>query len=80
MRHLSSAQRSQLLIDQILDRALVVLDADGAILDWPPGAVQLFGWTAEQAVEQPVAMLFAPAERSSGVAAQLAEARASGRA
>ena len=81
MRHLSSAQRSQLLIDQIFDRALVVLDADGVILDWPPGAVQLFGWTAEQAVEQPVAMLFAPAERASGVAAaQLAEARASGRA
>jgi PAS domain-containing protein len=62
MHRLSSAQRFQLLAEQASDSALIVADTEGLILDWSPGAVRLFGWTASQALGQPLAILFGDQE------------------
>ncbi len=51
---------------QIIDQAhesVIGLDADGRIRDWNRGSERLFGLPAEQAVGQPLAMLYPPAQR-----------------
>jgi PAS domain S-box-containing protein len=44
------------------DDAIISKDLDGRILSWNPGARRLYGYTAEEAVGQPVTMLI-PADR-----------------
>ncbi len=39
------------------DDAIISKDLDGRILSWNPGAARLYGYTAEEAVGQPVTML-----------------------
>lgn len=50
----------------VADAALVMLDAHGRIENWPPGAEQLLGHTADDVLGQPVASLLAP-EDAAGV-------------
>jgi PAS domain S-box-containing protein len=53
------------------DDAIVSNDQDGTLVSWNQGAVQLYGYRAEEAVGQPAAMLFA-AGREAEAAALLA--------
>ncbi|HET6607543.1 MAG TPA: PAS domain S-box protein [Rhodopila sp.] len=48
-----------------LPDALIVIDADGLIETFGGGAAAIFGWTAEEVIGNPIAMLLSPA---SGVA------------
>jgi PAS domain S-box-containing protein len=52
------------VLDSITDHAILTICADANILDWNPGAERLFGYTAEEAVGQPAAMLFTPEDRA----------------
>lgn len=42
------------------EHAIVLLDPDGVILAWPPGAEKLFGWRAQEMLGQPLDRLFTP--------------------
>src|SRR3712207_7247531 len=40
------------------DYAIFTTDREDRIVDWAPGAAAVFGWSAEEAVGRPGAMLF----------------------
>ena len=75
-----SEAKLSVLVDSITDYAIIMLDADGAIATWNRGAERLRGYTAEEAIGQPVAMFWPTEDRARGVPeAALAQARALGR-
>jgi PAS domain S-box-containing protein len=57
------------------DDAIVAKDLDGIITDWNPGAEQLFGYAADEAIGQPITIII-PEERRSEETEILARIRA----
>jgi PAS domain S-box-containing protein len=60
MHGLASEKRFQLLANNAIEHAMIVMDADGIIVDWSAGAEHLLGWSAEEAVGQPAALIYTP--------------------
>ncbi|HLT45792.1 MAG TPA: PAS domain S-box protein, partial [Rubricoccaceae bacterium] len=61
-----AAERDQALLAAIVassDDAVVSMTLDGVITSWNAGAERVFGYTAEEAVGQPVLMLIPPERR-----------------
>ncbi len=58
------------LIDEIEQHAIVSLDPGGRIVGWNRGAVRLFGFPADEALERTGDMLFTPEDRADGAPAQ----------
>lgn len=56
-----SEQRSSMILESILDHAVLTLDSHGAILTWNAGARRLMGYQVDEIVGHPVSRLF-PAE------------------
>lgn len=74
-----SEARMRLIVESARDYAIFTLDARGMIDAWLPGAITVFGWDVTEAVGQPGAMLFTPADIAAGEAErELATARAEG--
>jgi PAS domain S-box-containing protein len=74
-----SEERLRLTIDGARDQAIFMLDAEGRIATWNAGAERVEGFTAQEAIGQPYAMLFVPEDVQAGLPeAQLAAARAHG--
>jgi PAS domain S-box-containing protein len=63
-----SERRSALMIESVSDHSMVMLDADGTIVAWNPGAERLFGYTEAEAVGKNVAMFDPEDQRHSGEA------------
>lgn len=62
------------------DLALVVLDADGAVVDWRGAAERLLGWSAEEIIGRSGETLLTPADREAGrMWGDIARARREGR-
>ena len=61
-----SEERFRAIVETATDYAIFTTDADGRIETWPRGAQAVFGWTAEEAVDQSVDMTFTPEDRASG--------------
>src|SRR5437667_11702855 len=51
----------RLIVEETSD-AFIALSADGCVLLWNQGAEQTFGYSADEAVGQPLASLIVPAE------------------
>src|SRR3712207_8364579 len=49
------------------DYAIFTTDREDRIVDWAPGAAAVFGWSAEEAVGRPGALLFTPEDREAGL-------------
>ena len=62
----SSEERFRLTVAAATDYAIFTMDAEGRISDWLPGAEAVFGWSPEEAVGQPIDMLFTPEDRAAG--------------
>ena len=62
----ASEERFRLTVGAATDYAIFVTDAEDCIIDWLPGAVAVFGWSAEEALGQPGAILFTPEDREAG--------------
>ena len=76
-----SEERYRLMIEGALNYAIFTVDHEGIIESWSPGAAEVFGWTADEAVGQPSDITFTPEDRAAGVpAAELELARSSGSA
>ena len=59
-----SQERFRLTVESALDYAIFVCDAQDCITDWLPGAVAVYGWTAEEAVGHPSSIIFTPEDRA----------------
>lgn len=53
-------------LQQEREHAIVLLDPEGIILAWPPGAQDLFGWTAAEMLGQSMERLFTPEDIALG--------------
>jgi PAS domain S-box-containing protein len=77
----ASEERLRLLIESAEEYSIFTLDTDGVINSWNEGARQMFGWSAEEIISQPSAVIFTPEDRAAGAPAQeLATALKTGRA
>jgi PAS domain S-box-containing protein len=59
-----SDERFRLIVESARDYAIFTADAQDVIDTWLPGAAAIFGWSAEEAVGQPAAILFTPEDRA----------------
>ncbi len=57
-----SESRTQLIINAVKDCAIFMLDGDGRIASWNPGAQALNGYAADEVLGKPISMLY-PADR-----------------
>ena len=57
----------RLLLDSVHDYAILTLDPQGVIASWNRGAELIFGYSAAEAVGQPLDLIFLPEERSAGM-------------
>ena len=60
---------ARLVIESAADYAVLTTDPSGTITSWSPGAQHVLGWSAAEAVGQPVAMIFTPEDRVEDVPA-----------
>ncbi len=73
----SSEQRFRLTVEEVLDYAIFVTDAEDRIAEWLPGAASIFGWTADEVIGKPASIIFTPEDRAAGIdRRELEQARA----
>jgi PAS domain S-box-containing protein len=65
-----SEERLRVLVDSIADYAIITLDTESMISVWNPGAENIFGFTAEEAVGQPISIIYVPEDLAAGVPEQ----------
>jgi len=63
MRCWESEERYRLLLDSIPDYAIVLLDLEGRTATWNAGAEKMTGYTAEEMIGKPIALLRPEEER-----------------
>ena len=56
-----------LLLDSVIDQAVIAIDLGGVVTVWNAGARAILGWTSEEIVGLPASLLFTPADREKGV-------------
>ncbi|HEY2482628.1 MAG TPA: PAS domain S-box protein [Caulobacteraceae bacterium] len=62
--------RYRRLIDAITDYAIFMLDADGCVSSWNPGAQRFKGYAAEEILGQHFSRFYTPEDRAAGVPAR----------
>src|SRR3954469_15512231 len=76
----SDEGRYRLLVDAITDYAIYMLDPDGRITSWNPGAERFKGYTSGEIIGQHFSQFYTPQDREAGVPQKaLATAAAEGR-
>ncbi|GJE28506.1 PAS domain-containing protein [Methylobacterium organophilum] len=76
-----SEERLRLVVEGAKDHAILTTDPGGIITSWSAGALEAFGWRAEEAIGQPCAILFTPEDRAKGAdVRELATAARDGKA
>ena len=80
LESLSEQQRFQLLINSITDYAIYMLDTEGRITTWNPGAERFKGYTADEIIGRNFSTFFTPEDRDARLPQKaLAKALAEGR-
>ncbi len=57
-------ERFRLVVENARDYAIFTSDPEDRIVDWYPGAQTVYGWSAEEAVGKPAAIIFTPEDRA----------------
>lgn len=63
-------ERLRIAAETTRDYAIVTVDENGLIMTWNAGAIRVFGYSEEEIIGQPLALLFTPEDRAAGVPAQ----------
>ncbi|MFN2433085.1 MAG: PAS domain S-box protein [Gemmatimonadota bacterium] len=63
----ATEERYRLLVDNVQDYAILMLDADGRIVSWNPGAERAYGYTAEEIVGRHYSVFHQEADRVMGL-------------
>ncbi|WP_336486907.1 PAS domain-containing hybrid sensor histidine kinase/response regulator [Methylobacterium nigriterrae] len=61
-----SEERLRLVVEGARDHAILTTDTAGTITSWSAGAQAILGWSPEEAVGQPAAIIFTPEDRARG--------------
>jgi len=61
------AQRFQLLVNAVTDYALYMLEPDGTVASWNPGARRFKGYEADEIIGDNFARFFTPEDRAAGL-------------
>jgi PAS domain S-box-containing protein len=64
---LSEQQRFQLLINSITDYAIYMLDREGQITTWNPGAERFKGYSADEVIGKNFSIFFTPEDQQAGL-------------
>ncbi|HET7770334.1 MAG TPA: ATP-binding protein [Chloroflexota bacterium] len=64
---ISSEERFQLLVDSVRDHAIFMLDPDGYVATWNPGAERIKGYTADEIVGQHFSRFYPPEDVAAGM-------------
>ncbi len=67
LKGISEERRFQLLINAVIDYAIYMLDADGRVATWNPGAERFKGYTADEIIGQHFSQFFQPEDREADV-------------
>jgi PAS domain S-box-containing protein len=67
---LTDEGRYRLLVDAITDYAVYMLDRDGVVTSWNPGAQRFKGYTAEEILGRHFSTFYTPEDRAAGVPAE----------
>ena len=59
--------RTKMLTDSITDYAILMLDSEGRVLSWSPGATKILGYKQEEMVGQSFSRFFPPDDVTAGV-------------
>lgn len=74
-------ERLRLILDNTTDYGFVLANLDGTITEWEGGATAVTGWNAEEAVGQPITLIFTSEDRDAGVPiSEMTRAASTGRA
>jgi PAS domain S-box-containing protein len=65
-----SAERFQLLVNSVTDYAIYMLDADGYVATWNPGARRFKGYEADEIIGRHFSTFFTDEDRAAGVPAR----------
>ncbi|WP_249675883.1 two-component system sensor histidine kinase NtrB [Pseudomonas abieticivorans] len=65
------ASRYELLVQAVVDYALYMLDLDGTVITWNPGAEGIKGYRADEVIGQSFSLFFGDEDRAQGKPAQL---------
>jgi PAS domain S-box-containing protein len=69
-----------LVVEQVVDYAIFVIDPDGKIASWNPGAQRIKGYAADEIIGKPYSVFFSEEDRAAGKPADiLSDARTHGR-
>jgi PAS domain S-box-containing protein len=71
-----TAEGFQLLVNSVTDYAIYMLDADGYVATWNPGARRFKGYEAEEIIGRHFSTFFTPEDREAGVPARALRAAA----
>lgn len=61
------AERYSLLVDNVREYAIVMLDPDGRVTTWNPGAERVLGYTGDEALGRHGSFIFTEEDRKAGV-------------
>jgi PAS domain S-box-containing protein len=61
-----SQERLRLVVENAKDHAIFVIDAQGTVTEWWPGARDVFGWEAEEIVGRSSSVLWTPEDVAGG--------------
>ena len=62
----AASRRYQLLVDAVVDYAIYMLDLEGRVATWNPGAERMKGYTADEIIGQSFATFFTEEDRKAG--------------
>ncbi len=73
--------RLRLILDNTTDYGFVITDVEGRVTEWEGGCRSVTGWTAEEAIGQPISFFFTAEDRDASVwKSEMQRAAAAGRA
>jgi PAS domain S-box-containing protein len=76
----ASEQRFRMLVEGVVDYAIFMLDPNGFVTNWNPGAARIKGYTSSEIIGQHFSRFYTEEDRSRGVPDKaLATARATGK-
>ncbi len=77
----AAARRHRAIFESAVDFAIIATDTEGRVTDWNPGAVRIFGWTAEEMAGEATDRILTAEDRAQGrPAAEMRQALDNGRA